>query len=185
MTDEQAAHADSTFDDAERRQLAAIVGPNAGYYLQHWAALVRNRTGRAGFNWAAFFLSGLWVAYRKMYRVVVILFAVILAEAVVEEVIFVHVMGKPEPPSFLSTVVALVVAIICGAYGNRWYFSHARAAVAELGRETLAEEPLLEALSKRGGTSVAASIAMLALFIAVGIATLLVLSLLPYGGPSA
>ena len=156
-----------TYEDSERRQLAAFVGSKAQYYLNKWAPLLRSGTGSAGFNWAAFFLWGLWLAYRKMYKVTLIFYAIIIVESVFEVVIFVGVMGKPETPQALGPVVLLVVSLICGAYGNRWYLSHARAAVSEHSREGLPGDALLETLSKRGGTNLAASLGMFALAIVV------------------
>jgi hypothetical protein len=172
---------DSTYEDSERRQLAAFVGSKAQYYLNKWAPLLRSGTGSAGFNWAAFFLWGLWLAYRKMYKVALIFYAIIIVEAVLEQVVFVGAMGKPETPQALWPVVLLVVSLICGAYGNRWYLSHARAAVSEHSREGLPEDALLEKLSNRGGTSLAASLSIFALAIVVEYATLIPLEFLLSG----
>ena len=56
-------------------------------YLRNWAPLLQGGTGRAGFNWAAFFLSGLWLAYRKMYKVTLILFVIIIVETVLPAIL--------------------------------------------------------------------------------------------------
>ena len=70
----------------------------AEYYLHKWAPLLQAGLARAGFNWAAFFLAGFWLGYRKMYKVALIFYAIITVESVFEKVVFVGVMGKPRPP---------------------------------------------------------------------------------------
>ena len=46
----------------------ALIGPRAEYYLKRWELLAEGRGPTLGFNWAAFFGSGLWLLYRRMYR---------------------------------------------------------------------------------------------------------------------
>ncbi len=36
-------------------------------YPQKWRALIEGRSRFAGFNWAAFFFTTLWLAYRRLY----------------------------------------------------------------------------------------------------------------------
>ena len=128
---------DLVYEDPECRRLAAFVDENVQYYLNKWAPLLQSRTGSAGFNWAAFFLTGFWLPYRRMYKAALILYAAVIVEAALEEVVFVGVMNKTETPQALGTVVTLAVSLICGAYGNRWYLAHARAAVSKNSREGL------------------------------------------------
>ena len=165
----------------ESRQLSALVGSNAYYYLDNWTPLLRGWSRSAGFNWAAFFLSGIWLPYRKMYKATVLFYVIIIVESIVEEMVFVGILGRPETSAALERVVGLVAAIICGAYGNRWYLSHARAVVSELSGAGLRDDALMQMLSKRGGTSVAASLGMFVLFIVVLLATFIPLEFLLYG----
>ncbi|MEK7449193.1 MAG: DUF2628 domain-containing protein [Planctomycetota bacterium] len=167
--------------DLESRQLSALVGSKAHYYLNKWTPLLRGRSRSAGFNWAAFFLSGFWLPYRKMYKATVLLYLIIIVESIVEEVVFVGILGKPETPAALTRVVGLVASMICGTYGNRWYLSHACAVVSELSDTGLRDDALLQKLSNRGGTSLAASLGMFVLFLAVGITTFMILEPLLYG----
>jgi hypothetical protein len=92
-----------TMSTLNAQEVAAFVGEKAGYYLQKWRPVL-DGTGNAGnatgFNWAAFFLSGLWLPYRKMYRATAIFFGVILLETLFEEIIYVGILGKPEAPGF-------------------------------------------------------------------------------------
>ena len=160
------------------QHLGAFVGTNAQYYLDKWRPILSRWSPSAGFNWAAFFLSGLWLSYRKMYRLTLILYAIIILESILEDVVFVGMLGDPEPPAGLGQVVGLVAAIICGCYGNQWYLSHARRVISEVSATGLQGDDLVRTLVKRGGTSFAASLGMFVLFFAVIVAVFIPLDIL-------
>jgi hypothetical protein len=150
---------------ASTRELQAFVGRKASYYLRKWAPLLEGGRRDTGFNWAAFFLSGIWIGYRKMYAVAFIFYGVIALETLVEEIVFVHVLGE-EPPAALGRLIPIAIAAICGTCGNGWYLSHARKMIAETKTQGLQDDAFLLALAKRGGTSVLASLGILLLFCA-------------------
>src|SRR5262245_40673220 len=148
------------------QEVRAFVGRKADYYCRRWLpALAGQGVGqdqvavaglmlsqpRTSFNWAAFLLSGLWLPYRKMYVPTFVFYGVILAESVLEEVLFVGALGMPEPPAALGHLVGLAAAIVCGSFGNRWYLSHARKVITEVRSQGRPEEEYLRVLSKRGG----------------------------------
>jgi hypothetical protein len=162
-------------------EVSVFVGRNARYYLKFWAGALQGFDSGEGFNWAAFFLSGLWLPYRKMYAIAAAFLGIILVESMLEEVVFVEVLGRPEPPAGLGQAVGLVASIVCGAWGNRWYLSHTRRAVAELRHQELPADAYLEALAKRGGTNIAASLGFFTLFIAAMYGLLFALEVL-FGG---
>ena len=165
---------EATRDD----DLRAFVGSKADYYLRHWA------TGRAGagqgsgFNWAAFFLSGLWLPYRKMYLVTAIFYGAILIESVIEELLFVGLLGRPEAPAAIGHLVGFAAAGICGVCGNRWYLSHARSAIAEVRARLSPTQDIFGTLSRRGGTNLLASLGFFLLFLAITSAVFIGLELL-------
>ena len=152
-------------EDAEEKSLRAFVGAKADYYLKKWAPLLRGATGSAGYNWAAFFLSGLWLPYRKMYKLTVVLGGVVLLESIAEEVVFVGVLRQQESPAALDRIVTLVIACICGACGNSWYLAHARKIIAEVESEGPDRETRFQMIAKRGGTSFASSLGFLILML--------------------
>lgn len=164
----------------EEQHLRAFVGSKADYYLEKWTPLQAGRGHSTGFNWAAFLLSGLWLPYRKMYSVSTIFFAIILVESIAEEVLFVGILGKAETPAGLDSVVGLVAAIICGAYGNRWYLSHARKVISDVCAQGLEQNAVTGVLSKRGGTSLGSSLGFFFLFMVVMFAVYIVLGLLMF-----
>ncbi len=132
------------------QEIRAIVGSKADYYLKKWRPVLEGKSHGAGFNWAAFFFSGLWLPYRKMYIATLIFFGVILFETILEENFFMGFLGMPEASAALGSLVGLVVAIICGIYGNRWYLSHARKVISHVRSQGLQEDAYLKALSRRG-----------------------------------
>lgn len=166
--------------DSEERQLRAFVGSKAQYFLDKWTPMRQSSSGSAGFNWAAFFLAGLWLSYRKMYKATLIFYTIIILEMMLEDVVFVGILGKAETPAAFERAVMLIVAIICGGYANRWYLSHARSVLSEVSATGLQGDALLQTLERRGGTSVAASLGMFVLFIAVLFAALIPLEMLLY-----
>jgi hypothetical protein len=175
--------------DAEAR---AFVGRKADYYCSKWSPALKSPAAapdqvavaglllsqpKTGFNWAAFFLSGLWLPYRKMYAVTFIFFGVILAESVLEEVLFVGALGMPEAPAALSRLVGLAAALVCGSYGNRWYLSHAQKVITAVRSRGLPEEEYRRVLAKVGGTSLPAAVGFFVLFMGAVFAVLFVLEL--------
>ena len=158
-------------------EIRAFVGTGATYYLDRWQpALEGGRTvgNTTGFNWAALFLSGLWLPFRKMYRAAGIFYGVLLLETLLEEVLYVGVLGKPEAPGSFGSFFGLIAGMVCGGFGNEWYLSHTQKAIDEVRSQGLAEDSYLQALAKRGGTSYAASLGFLVLFL---VAVLFIVSL--------
>jgi hypothetical protein len=99
-----------------------------------------------------------------MYMAVVILFGIILAEIVLEELLFVGTLKMREAPPGLNLLVTLVVAIVVASGGNRWYLAQARRVIGEVRSQGLQEEAHLKTLSSRGGTSPGASVGLWVLF---------------------
>jgi len=113
-----------------------------------------------------------------MYLITAIFFGIILLESILEEVVFVGILGKPEAPPALSRLVGLVATILCGSLGNHWYLSHTWKAIAEVKDQGLPEDAYLQALAKRGGTSIAGSLAFFILFVVTVFLVLFLLALL-------
>jgi tetratricopeptide (TPR) repeat protein len=131
------------------REVAAFVGPNAGFYLKKWHARLEETGSETGFNWAAFFLAGVWLVYRKLYAGAAIFFGIIVLESMLEVW-----LGMPRAVLYLGS---LAVSLIFGACGNYWYFSRAQKAVARVRRLRLTHDDDLQTLARLGGTNSAAA----------------------------
>jgi hypothetical protein len=144
-------------------ELCFFVGRKADYYLKKWAPRLEDPQADVGMNWAAFLLTGLWLAYRKMYAAAFIFFGAAVLERFSEEVVFRGLMRLPSVPMGVNLIYSLAAAIICGLFGNAWYLAHARRKIADAHAQGLEGEQLLFALSQRGGTSFFAPIGLIIL----------------------
>jgi Protein of unknown function (DUF2628) len=122
------------------QEIRTFVGPKADYYLKKWRLALEGSGSATGFNWAAFFLSGMWLAYRRMYRFAAIFFGIFLLEGLIETVVYVGILGRPEAPMGFGRVLGFVASLVCGALANQWYFSHARETISEVRSQPLSEE---------------------------------------------
>lgn len=146
--------------DVAENELRAFVGPRGDYYLRKWAPRLADPSGETGMNWAAFFLTAFWLAYRKMYAATFIFYGVAVALAVLQQVVFVLMLGAPSVPPGVGLIVNIAIAIVCGLCGNGWYLAHTRRKIADSKAKGLGGEHLMYDLVRRGGTSLAASIGM-------------------------
>jgi hypothetical protein len=142
-------------------ELCFFVGRKADYYMKKWAPRLEDPQAEVGMNWAAFLLTGLWLAYRKMYAFAFIFFGVAIVERFMEAVVFLGLLRLPAVPGGVNLIYSLASAIICGLFGNAWYLSHARRKIAEAHSQGLEGERLLFTLSQRGGTSLLAPIGLI------------------------
>ncbi len=165
-------------EDSEVEELIAFAGSKADYYLKKWTPLLQGSGRGAGFNGAAFFLSGLWIAYRKMYKVTAIFFGIILLTTLAEEVLFVGILGKEETPARLDRLIGLAAAVICGVYGNRWYLGHARKVISEVRAEGMHRDAFFDRIAKRGGTSFGSAFGMFFLFLVTTVVAVVILEFL-------
>ena len=168
----------------EEADLRAVVGPNADFYLASWRQAAAGRDGGFGFNRAAFFLSYFWLGYRRMYWPAVGLFAIMLAESLLEELVFCVLLGFERPPIILGLIVGFTLAVVCGACANRWYLAHVRQVISDVRRGNPDEPVDRAALRARGGTSFAGGLVVVALCLMSAFmlgATLAVLHLIVIG----
>jgi hypothetical protein len=164
------------------REIRAFVGSKADYYLQRWQLALNGEGKVRGANWAALLWAGFWVPYRKMYLLTVIFYSVILIETILEEVLIVGVLGEPEVPTRLSSLVGFITGVICGAFGNIWYLSHARKVIANVRSQNLPENEHLRVLSECGGTDLFSSVMFVIILFGAAIAIFYLMALVLPGG---
>ena len=120
-----------------------------------------------GFNWAALMSSGMWLPYRKMYWAATIFWGIFLVEIIIVDVVFAEILRKPAVPVGFNLFIGHIVAIVCGAFGNQWYWAHTRKTIAKIRSQSLAEEIYLKTLAKQGGTSMIAALGFPGLFLII------------------
>ena len=139
------------------KEIRAFVGPNAGYYLSKWNKAWK----KTEFNWAAFFLAGLWCPYRKMYRIAALYWGLMLLAQILD--------GLGLGSRILSYLVKPILAVIFGLYGNRWYWNHTGNEIAQVQSQNLPDEEHLQLLSLRGGTSRVPPVVFFISYILIGV----------------
>jgi hypothetical protein len=164
--------ADPTPSTPTERELRAFVGGNADDYLEAWWPALIGQGRASGFNIAGCLLGGWWLAYRKMYKGLLLLACIILAVVALQQVLLVGILRMRGPALDLTRLcldgpVALTVALVTGIYGSRWYLSQARRVIAHVRDRGLAEDAHLRELARRGGTNVVIALGLvLALMLA-------------------
>lgn len=157
-------------EDASEAELRAVFGPRADYYFAQWQG-----TGRRASNWAAFWFSGLWLPFRRLYLVALVFYAAIAVESVLEEVVF-RWMGYREVPTAVNRAVGLACALVCGAWGNRWYLARVRRIISETRALGLSPDEHLRELGRRGGTRVWHAVAFLLVFLIMLVGSVIALT---------
>lgn len=105
--------------------LRAFVGPRFDYYQERWERFERSGRRHLPFNFAAFFGGFVWVLYRRMYRIVGIAIAIVIAEAIISGWVAATWMGLQSTSRTHDSLIALVISATTGTFGNLWYYRHA------------------------------------------------------------
>lgn len=143
----------------DQERLAAAIGPNATYYMEHWRK-VDEKGAKTDWNWAACFANLFWFAYRKMW---------IWLGAMALAIVLLSAVGAVRPAlGQVTLLVSILLSFVSGGFGNHLYRRQITA---------LAADPALDRaeLERRGGVSkpalfatIGAVLALVAL--AIGIA---------------
>lgn len=157
-----------TTSDQKPELYRAIVGKNRrDYYLERFLSFDERGGGLIpSWNFAAFFFSGLWALYRKMYAV----FLGTIGIAIAWEVI----AGAMRLEGLLYNLFYLVLWIAYGVYGNSLYHRHALKQLAKARSDS--DETLARQLSvqSKGGVNRWVFFLIPAVFIAGVLAGILV-----------
>lgn len=149
-------------DKFDRNDLHVFVGKNTGYYFGKWESLLSGSAGWAGFNWAAFFFSIPWLLYRRLYKILFIFLGLIVVVAMLEEFLFDGLF-----PPLLATPFFLAMPLLCGFYGNQWYFVHALKKIRDVDQPS--PDARWAALDKAGGTNPVGLAVLLSLAVVIKI----------------
>ena len=148
-------------------EIRAFVGRNAGYYLRKWPVDPNDHGSARGFNWAAFLLSGIWLPYRKMYRVSLIFFSIIVVTSVIAEIAAYAGVAGESAINAWDRFGGIIFSLVCGFFANSWYLAHTKREIAEVRAMGLSDTAYFDALARRGGTNLLAALGFFVLFVAV------------------
>lgn len=116
-----------------------FVGDNLNYYERAWKK-------EYSWNWAAFFLSIVWLGYRRMFNQ---LFIILSIQCLLVIMFF---KADPENDAFIS-VIGLATSIFLGFCGNKLYKRKTEKVIMRVGFLKLSESDELKELEQRGGVS--------------------------------
>jgi hypothetical protein len=159
------------------QEIHAFVGRSSDSYIRSWQPALSGMGPPRKFKAAAFWLSCLWVGYRKLYKVAAIIYGIILVETVLEIVIFEGVLGMQGAPGGLTGIVGILVALVCGTFGNSWYWTHTKQVIEEVRMMRLDEAEHLSELARRGGTSIWTAVGLFAIYLVL---TFIVISIMMF-----
>jgi hypothetical protein len=144
--------------DVEAR---AVIGPRHEYYVGQW-----RREGPRKFNRAAFWFSGAWLPFRRMYWATIAFYIAIPALDSAVNIL----LGEPvNPQQFVARGAActVIAGAVCGFWGNRWYQAHVMRVVSMVRARNLPQEEHLRRLRAVGGTRLTHAVGAILLLVAV------------------
>lgn len=171
---------DEMVDDIKAADLSAVVGTNTNYYLPRFRKMAKNNSS-ASWNWAAFFFGPLWLLYRKMYGLGIVIMILEILQTAVNEISFkaigftftdemsyeeittlaMSALANPSNRYFLLSiwlfsVITLAISIVLGIFGNYLYRDHCKKTISRMRSKT----PDLTSgeLASVGGISIAVTI---------------------------
>lgn len=136
-----------------KEELRAFVGRNVDYYFEKWRSIGFGETGKAALNVVAALFSPLWMLYRKFYVLLIAFLMFVLAEGLLEELIFIVWLGKPDLVRALDVILMFVYAIIIGSYANYWYYRYACWRIRNLKAIETDPQKQMQLIARKGGTS--------------------------------
>ncbi len=150
--------------------LAAYVGPkNADYYLRHFENF-RTQNTSVSWNWPAFFLTTLWLLYRKMWLNALAYWLGLPISLTVLSTVITMVAGPAAGSLFYYAAYALIALLLLPMFANRIYYRHAQAKVDKTAARSSTAEQQSAELARIGGTSnVALIVVPIVLIALVGI----------------
>jgi len=124
-----------------------FVGKNRDYYLRTWTHLAQP-SKIIKWNWAAFLLGPIWLAYRKeLWPALAITLVYLLAEY------------------FEQAELDLVLSLAFGLFGNYYYLNQAAKKIMRTKAQNVESEVQQEAIAKLGGTSAIGVLIMIVVLI--------------------
>ncbi|HHB1441599.1 DUF2628 domain-containing protein [Bacillus mobilis] len=97
------------------QQLHTVVQKNTAYYDFKWGKVENPAQGNT-WNWIAFFFPTFWLAYRKMYKLFIILTLLAVPTLIIATFI--------DIPMWIDFIIYAGTMLFTGWQGNRLYYKH-------------------------------------------------------------
>ena len=132
--------------------LRIFVGGKYDYYKHKWEAVERRRS-RQTWNWGAFWVGFVWMAYRKMY-----LYSCIYIGAVLLAIVWI--------PDNIFRLFSIATTILVATQSNALYKFYATKKALKITSTNNPEQARLE-LARQGGTNIGAALVALIAYILI------------------
>lgn len=156
-------------DGVKAKELAIFVGNNSHYFLPKFKLLSQTKNKVKTINWGAFFFTGGYFLYRKMYAlgIITILFemllqipnAIIAINAILTASALdtpVFNMSKIEAVAKVTQFLIWVIRFLCGFFANSLYKKSVFKKIAVIKEKNMqsGEESYLSELRKKGSVAI-------------------------------
>ncbi|MBP1969225.1 hypothetical protein J2Z83_001329 [Virgibacillus natechei] len=142
-----AIESDTPDDVIFEEDMRLFVGKNSAYYDRKWQK-AEEKNG-VSFNFAAFFLSILWLGYRKMYTFVFYIAILFLGiDLVLYFIGYEYEFARIDP---IDQGINIGVAVTIGLYGNHLYKKEAEKRVQSIQNTTTTAGEKEKQLKEKGG----------------------------------
>ena len=138
--------------------MTLFVGNNYAFYARRWAESER-LGGVISWNWAAFFVSLPWLAYRKMYWHCGIIIAAGLLFMGTAQVLQI----PPEKMMQWQINAAPIFSMLMGLFSNWMYRKHAERTIRQITATYSDPEQRSQQLAQQGGASMTSAAAIVAI----------------------
>jgi len=147
--------------------LAAYVGPkNADYYARRFEQFKAGRSA-VSWNWPAFFVTSLWLLYRKMWLYAFGYWIVLPIVLVVFAAVFGALGGESVSGFFFNSTYFFVTLVLAPLFANRLYYRHAQNKVIKVAGVSSSADQQSSELARIGGTSKVVLVVMPFILIAI------------------
>lgn len=124
---------------------------NSDYYIKQLNSF--NEKGRCFFNVPAFFVGMFWMAYRKMYLHILIIFGLVYLEITIEDTLFNHSIISASAYEIVNYISMIVWPSLFGFFSNKLYILKAKKDVSMILREESNIDNVKKIVTKIGGTN--------------------------------
>lgn len=181
---------DEEIDGIPAKEFSAFVGRNSQYFLPKFKEMSEKKS--KSINWSAFFFTGGYFLYRKMYAVsiMIMLFSVILAipSGIMTYQVFCESFGYTggiyfdtsslETLSFICNILTLALRFVCGFFANPLYKAKAIKVINREKELNADPEVYLKAIAKKGSVALKLITALLVIYLATQVASMYLLILI-------
>jgi len=190
ITDERINYAEELSEGVTYADAADFIGPNSASFLYKFR--IMSKTGSSAVNWSAFLFSVFYCFYRKMYKLGLIIIALLAAaylpaiymsvryvQELISQGVVLDLYLLPTDTRYYGMLAAAVmffrviftaVSVYCGLRFNKFYMSHVIASVTaekQSGRHPCGTSRFKDALASRGGVDKTAVLSVVAILFAV------------------